>query len=39
MHFIHQTINVFAAGEIIYGFKELLEFSVFGAKYCPMQGM
>jgi hypothetical protein len=32
MHCFHQTINVFAAGEITYGFKELLEFLVSGVK-------
>jgi len=33
MHCIHQTINVFAVGEVTYCFKELLEFLVSGAEW------
>jgi hypothetical protein len=38
MHCVHQTVNVFAVSEIIYGFKELLEFVVSVAK-CHFHGL
>jgi hypothetical protein len=34
----NQTVNVFAVGEITYGFKEFPEFAVSGAK-CHFHGV
>jgi hypothetical protein len=39
MHCIRQTVNVFAVGEVTYGFKELPEFVISGAKLCHFHGV